>query len=529
MSLLDALLLDPHRINIWIAQRTDGLHGSGTQNDPYDGSTAARLDAILNGLGANTRIQFGPGTFQINGYQDGGTGGWLKAAMKIVGSGIDVTTLQLVGATAPNTHYFAIGHPFTSGGRPNLMDSLEISELTIDCNLAGAATGSACGAVRVLGNFARASRLKVINWGKKEGAPDCFVIAMITADPPSGVTGVIATGIEECVAMTPGNGDEGPITVFHVGPKDDTGTNAEGCGPGPYIRNCFLDFGWPTATAECRGLSMAWCKGGVVEGNQVHNTKYGGPVVSKSSACDLVVRNNLYKNVAKGPFWNLATLPATSLSSLVRDSDPTLAVATTRNAHGLTAGDRVSIGVAGAPSAYAGIVVVKDVPNPTTFCYELRANPAANAINPTLQKVFGMGKLVVEANTIELATGTNGLIAIHLDDAGLSLQAPDFAHGEVIIRDNTIRYVDGAFEPGYTGYGIQVNGARNLQVRNNVVEAAPANPVRNIRCGSVKYFNNKSSAGELIQGVDEGKSNKRYDELETDAEDALVLALLSRR
>src|SRR6266540_4171632 len=39
MSLLDALLLDPCRINVWISYRTDAVNGSGTQNDPYDGST----------------------------------------------------------------------------------------------------------------------------------------------------------------------------------------------------------------------------------------------------------------------------------------------------------------------------------------------------------------------------------------------------------------------------------------------------------------------------------------------------------
>src|SRR5437016_6364429 len=116
MSLLDALLLDPYRINVWIAYRTDGVKGTGTQNDPYDGSTATKLDTILNNFLANTRIHFGPGTYQINGYQDGATSGWLKSGMKVVGSGINVTTLQIVGATTTNKHYFAIGHPFSSGG-----------------------------------------------------------------------------------------------------------------------------------------------------------------------------------------------------------------------------------------------------------------------------------------------------------------------------------------------------------------------------------------------------------------------------
>ena len=48
MSLLDALLLDPYRINVWIAYRTDGVNGTGTQNDPWDGSTATKLDTVLN-------------------------------------------------------------------------------------------------------------------------------------------------------------------------------------------------------------------------------------------------------------------------------------------------------------------------------------------------------------------------------------------------------------------------------------------------------------------------------------------------
>ena len=47
-----------------------------------------------------------------------------------------------------------------------------------------------------------------------------------------------------------------------AGPKDDAGTKAEGFGTGPFIRNCFVDCGWPTAPAETRGLSMAWSKAG---------------------------------------------------------------------------------------------------------------------------------------------------------------------------------------------------------------------------------------------------------------------------
>jgi hypothetical protein len=35
-----------------------------------------------------------------------------------------------------------------------------------------------------------------------------------------------------------------------------------------------------------------------VEGNEVYNTTYGGPYISKASSRDLVVRDDFYKNVA---------------------------------------------------------------------------------------------------------------------------------------------------------------------------------------------------------------------------------------
>lgn len=55
MSLIDALLLDPPKFDVWIALRTDGVLGSGTQADPYDGSAikTATLDLTLSNPGSN--------------------------------------------------------------------------------------------------------------------------------------------------------------------------------------------------------------------------------------------------------------------------------------------------------------------------------------------------------------------------------------------------------------------------------------------------------------------------------------------
>jgi hypothetical protein len=100
MSLLEALLLDPVRINVWIAKRGDGIAGSGTQTDPFDGSTLAKFDALMSGMAVNTCVHLGPGEFETAGYYNGLSGsGWqAKSGMRIVGSGIDVTTLKLVSA-----------------------------------------------------------------------------------------------------------------------------------------------------------------------------------------------------------------------------------------------------------------------------------------------------------------------------------------------------------------------------------------------------------------------------------------------
>jgi hypothetical protein len=142
-----------------------------------------------------------------------------------------------------------------------------------------------------------------------------------------------------------------------------------------------------------------------------------------------------------------------------------------------------------------------------------------------MQRVFGIGTLVVENNLIELAIDSDGEIGIHVHDDALSPQAPDHVHDCISIRGNKLRYLDGQFDSGYAGSGIQIGGAKSLIVSNNVVELAPADPLQDFRCGAVTYFNNKSPAGALIQGLN-GDSQTKYSELETEAEDALVLTLL---
>ncbi len=616
MSLLDALLLDPTPFNIWIAIRTDGIKGSGTVNDPYDGGpvfgtsinitnlartgtlatatvgstagfsngdtvliagatgadggfyngyftiqnvqstsfqyvmdgtpvttpatgtikatkvTGTKLDAVMTTIPANTHIHLGVGFFFTLGYAIGLSGTWqAKQGMKIVGSGMDVTTLKLINvAPGSAAHYFAIGHSLASK-----VDAFEVSDLTIDCNLASANSNAACGGVRVLGNHTRIRSIKVKNWGTKTTSMPCYGIAAITGDLTGAAAGVVDCRIEECILIQPGSSvTNGIVTAIHAGPNDQSGAStAEAFGTGSIIRNCFVDCGSPTATAVHRGLSMSWCRGGIVEGNQIHNTKYGGPYSDKTTIRELIVRNNYYKNVAKGPFWSLGNLCTTALNTggSVSLSSGVLTIGI--SAHTLQAGDRFKLVT--ASGAFNGTYRVDTVVDINSIKVKTSASGSNTTVNTNQgsKKVFSADKLVVEGNIVELATGSTGVMGIHIHDIGSGTTAPtpDFVHGDVIVRNNHIRYLDGAYDATYAGRGIEVNGAKNLLVHNNVAKVAEATNderLRNARCGAVKYFNNRVPDGTLVRGVNKD-TTKKYNELETDAEDAMFLSLLNKQ
>ncbi len=113
-----------------------------------------------------------------------------------------------------------------------------------------------------------------------------------------------------------------------------------------------------------------------------------------------------------------------------------------------------------------------------------------------------------EDNLIELRQLLAGLYGtpagVVLGDNGLIFQPPPFTHGEVVIRGNTIRLVDGLTDPIFSANGISVGGAKNALVYDNIVDvpaSTPPNYLRDYRCGSVGYLNNRTAAGALVQGL----------------------------
>src|SRR6266568_8337825 len=111
MSLLDSLLvLDAPKLDVWIAVRTDGVKGSGTESDPYNGSprqesaisitnltnsgreataTTATDHSYLNGDVVMIAGVTGAGAAQFNGRFSiyGKTNNTFKYAMSVVPGG----------------------------------------------------------------------------------------------------------------------------------------------------------------------------------------------------------------------------------------------------------------------------------------------------------------------------------------------------------------------------------------------------------------------------------------------------------
>jgi len=249
------------------------------------------------------------------------------------------------------------------------------------------------------------------------------------------------------------------------------------------------------------------------------------------SARDLAVRNNVYRNVVRGPFFDL---PAPDLSLAISLTFAgTTAEATTSGEHPLTVGDRVFISgamVSGtAANAFNGVFVVSAVPAANKFQYIMASRPDSDAGgSPTMQKVLGLEKLIIESNLFELPSfrvGEPGAMGIQLDVDSAGILPPAYAFGDVLVRGNRFRYVDGQFDPAFVGFPMNIKGARTLTVRDNVVETASEFVFLNSFCGSVRYFDNRTSAGDLAP-VQEPATDRFTQELDRPAEDTLVLTLL---
>lgn len=149
--------------DVYLANRTDGIVGTGTIANPYDVSTQVKFDALMGATGTLSTspytIHLGAGTFIT------ATGVTLHSNSRLIGQGIDITTVQRAASTAPDAAKCRVigGYGGTTGFNNGL-----VSDLTADGNISNQNTAlDLCiEGVSFSGNMLR---LKVINCGTTRG------------------------------------------------------------------------------------------------------------------------------------------------------------------------------------------------------------------------------------------------------------------------------------------------------------------------------------------------------------------------
>jgi hypothetical protein len=429
MSLSDSLLLDPARLDVWIALRADGVKGSGTESDPYDGSPAAKFDALMQSLPTNTTAHIGPGIFETQGSD-----GWQpKSGQRIIGSGIDVTVLKVLGAAQPNHGFKAIG-----GG--SFVTGFEASDFTVGCNLGGRPAQAGydfppviSGAASVVGRDVRFRRIRAINFGTQARSIECFVFYAAGGDQTNEGADCV---IEDCIVEQPSlnNLDVTTCIMMISGENPINGVMAyhRGC----VIRNCVVDceyrikpvpisqitFAGTTATVTSRfphGRSADppnnWVRiaGALVNGSL--SNPFNGSFQIADVPSDTTFRYTMASTPTAAPVgdmwvdkWSSHFVPISSLVPQQTDTNEWTVTVTTATPHFRVLDNNVVIN--GIP-AYNGSFKVTEVLTPTQLKYETNTNPGGSLnnvgyIGVTFQALTADGgtAAVVEGNRVSNCT-----------------------------------------------------------------------------------------------------------------------------
>ena len=311
IGLAEAYDLDPISTQgIWIAVRTDGQAGSGTESDPYDGSTMDKFDAIMGDNSKTppyTTIHLGPGTFRtsIKGIW------FVKSGWILEGQGIDVTTVQM-GGNASGMH--GIGC-FTSN--PNVAtDNVIIRDLTCDANWAEISTTADTGAggekniktgvVMICGSNNLIERLRSINtYGSWANLQEQFAIFLCGPRSADGTNNVI----QFCRAELPQGNYGNPFALAGwVWGNQHLITNSR-------VASC-------TALGVNDGLARGFTSGGVnlanvkdcqIDGNTFTDC-FGAAYIDTGSVDGLSVTNNTVVRGWQGVGLASSTLPKQNIT-----------------------------------------------------------------------------------------------------------------------------------------------------------------------------------------------------------------------
>jgi hypothetical protein len=199
--------------DIYLSVRTDGVWGSGTESDPYDGGTARKFDAIMDALPRNAHVILEPNqVFLTNGrkWNDNSTGWRPKDGLYLQGNGATIRS-------NPNVRGWEVISNDVSGAPTPGVNGVTIDNLTVDANtqnLFSPGTGKAISCIALAGSNNTCRKVHVTNmYGDQPSGNECF--ALIFAAPPTGASNCWAV---DCLADQPRGDWHAAIALFGFNP-----------------------------------------------------------------------------------------------------------------------------------------------------------------------------------------------------------------------------------------------------------------------------------------------------------------------
>ncbi len=264
---------------VWISTNATGnlYPNGGTLDSPLDGSTAANFDYNISNLPPYCTIHLLPGTFQeepVLGY------GYVKSGQKYIGSGMDVTIVQLVASVGDGGTVF---ENYDDSPGYNVTNA-EISDLTVDAN-GTAGANYAHGGIEVYGTENAVRRVKVIN---------------TYAPPRPEETGGIGLN-NYFLAHSEGNIIEECEITNHLG-GNITAMGFAGGSSGASISGIIRGnriFLAPNPRYAEEAINNSWAYDTLIEGNYV-NGAICGIYSDTGGYTNVMIAHNTFKNVYQG-------------------------------------------------------------------------------------------------------------------------------------------------------------------------------------------------------------------------------------
>jgi hypothetical protein len=288
--------------DVYIAVRTDSKDGTGTSEDPYDGSTQVKFDAIMadsSKTPANANIYLCAGTFLTKGNVNyTPRSGWKLHLTAQTTIKMDVlSSADVTAANGPNM----FGR--VTGG--TLVEDISVDGGTWDCNMQNQTHATSVAAIAMIADGFTVRNAKFINWGNT-ASPELFVVGAFSNGTSYARIHKKGVLIENCEWTQPAAvTNNGTITLLNAAGGQNvitTGSLSYGWFGGVTVRNnYFHDIADANASnIDCVNL------GGWVEGYHCHNNRFMNITGSNArlgyywdtgSGTDIKLENDEFVNV----------------------------------------------------------------------------------------------------------------------------------------------------------------------------------------------------------------------------------------